>query len=479
VTDLSWEGRCVCVAGVGVSGRAAATALLRLGADVILVDQRLSEKDPIAITAVTELVRQGARIQAGEIRLPEGVNLVVTSPGWLPSTPLFLAAYRAAIPVWGEVELAWRLSREASGRGVPWLAVTGTNGKTSTVGMLEAILTAADMRAVAVGNVGTPVIDAVMTSPPFDVLAVELSSFQLYWSPSVRPTAGAILNLSDDHLDWHGSLAEYGRVKTGVWAPGAVHVSNADDPATVDWATRIAGTSGSGTSVSFTLGPPKPGQLGVVEGLLVDRAFTSDPVRDAEELAAITDIQPPVPHNVANALAAAALSRAVGVPPPAVRSGLRSWRTGNHRNVTVATVNGHRFVDDSKATNTHAAAASVLAVESAIWIAGGQAKGARFESLVMDIRSRLSGVVLLGVDRHLIREALRRHAPQIPVIDVAGQDTEVMNRVVAAAVRLAKEGDTVVLAPACASLDQFTDYAERGRLFAEAVRRYAVGDTAP
>ncbi|MGE9693391.1 UDP-N-acetylmuramoyl-L-alanine--D-glutamate ligase [Streptomyces sp. CH6] len=435
------------------------------------------------VTAVTDADDERARAQAEELRalgvtvrlgdgatLPEGTELVVTAPGWQPDKPLFAAAEAAGVPVWGDVELAWRLRGPGA---APWLAVTGTNGKTTTVRMLAAILEAAGHRTAAVGNIGVSLLDAVLAEEPYDVLAVELSSYQLHWAPSVRPHSAAVLNLAPDHLDWHGSMAAYAADKGRVYEGNTVAcVYNSADPATEEL-VRAADVEEGCRAVGFTLGTPRPSELGVVEGLLVDRAFVPDRGQQAQELAEVADVDPPAPHNIANALAAAALARAFGVPATAVRDGLRAFRPDPHRIEHVATIGGVAYVDDSKATNTHAAEASLAAYEPIVWIAGGLAKGASFDELVRGAAKRLRAVVLMGRDRALIREALARHAPNVPVVDLDRADTGAMSEAVREAAGLAESGDTVLLAPACASMDMFTNYNVRGDLFAEAVRARA------
>jgi UDP-N-acetylmuramoylalanine--D-glutamate ligase len=211
--------------------------------------------------------------------------------------------------------------------------------------------------------------------------------------------------------------------------------------------------------------------LGVVDDVLADRAFVEQRRDSAAELGTLADLASPAPHMVANALAAAALARSHGVPPVAVREGLRRFRPDGHRIAEVAVVDDVRYVDDSKATNPHAARSSLAAYEHVVWVAGGLAKGASFDDLVAATASRLRGVVLLGRDRAVIGEALLRHAPEVPVIEVADDDTAVMDRVVRAAAGLAQPGDTVLLAPGCASMDLFANYGARGDAFAESVRR--------
>jgi UDP-N-acetylmuramoylalanine--D-glutamate ligase len=224
-------------------------------------------------------------------------------------------------------------------------------------------------------------------------------------------------------------------------------------------------------AVGFTLDVPEPGMVGIVDGVLADRAFVDDRQSNAAELGSIADLSDSAPHIVANALAAAALARSHGVSPRAVRDGLRSFRAGPHRITLVDEIGGVRYIDDSKATNPHAALASLLGVDSAVWVAGGLAKGATFDDLVVAARDRLRGVVLIGTDRAAVADALGRHAPDVPVVEVLTGKDDLMDRVVESATQMARPGDTVLLAPGCASMDQFRDYAARGDAFAEAVRR--------
>jgi UDP-N-acetylmuramoylalanine--D-glutamate ligase len=465
---MELTGATVLVAGLGVSGVAAARVLLDRGARVLLAD---AAERP----AAAELVAAGATWLGGARELPPGVDLVVTSPGWRPDAPLLADAAARGVEVLGEPELAWRLRGPGAAR---WLAVTGTNGKTTTVSMLEAVLAAAGRRVVAAGNVGRPLVEVVTAvdehgAPAFDTIAVELSSFQLHWSSTLAPQVAAVLNVADDHTDWHGSFAAYRDAKARILRGAEVAVGDAGDPV----AAALVGAHPH--PVTVTLGEPGPGQLGVRSGALVDRAFAADPA--GEVLLATADLQVAGPHNVVNALAAAALARADGVPAEAVARGLAGFRGGAHRNTVVATVDGVDWVDDSKATNPHAAGASLAGYPRVVWIAGGLLKGADVDPLVAAVAGRLAGVVLLGRDRAALAASLARHAPSVPVVEVpsgddgvvaggtSGTAEEVMRRVVAAAGRLARPGDTVLLAPAAASMDVFTDYAHRGNAFAAAV----------
>ncbi|WP_308284022.1 UDP-N-acetylmuramoyl-L-alanine--D-glutamate ligase [Streptomyces buecherae] len=471
-----YAGRRVTVAGLGVSGVPAARALRGLGALVTVVNGSDGERQR---AEAAELEALGITVRLGDgATLPEGTELVVTTPGWKPTSPLFEAAAQAGVPVVGDVEVAWRLRAEQDRPAAPWLAVTGTNGKTTTVRMLAAILEAAGLRTAAVGNIGVSLFDVILGEREYDVLAVELSSYQLHWAPSLRAHSATVLNLAPDHLDWHGSMEAYAADKGRVYEGNQVAcVYNVADPATEEL-VRAADVAEGCRAIGFTLGTPGPSQLGLVDDILVDRAFVADRQRQAQELAEVSDLASPAPHNIANALAAAALARAYGVPPAAVRDGLRAFRPEAHRIEHVATVDGVDFVDDSKATNTHAAQASLAAYEPVVWIAGGLAKGATFDELVSASASRLRGAVLIGADRALIRDALARHAPQVPVVDLDRTDTGAMSAAVQAAVGLAEPGDTVLLAPACASMDMFTNYNKRGEAFADAVRALAPGRAA-
>ncbi len=480
--DADWAGLRVLVAGLGVSGFAAADALLERGAEVTVVDgaqpaegSAMAERERILDILGAHLVFGPDAVSA----LPESApDLVVTSPGWRPDQPLLAAAAVAGVPVWGEVELAWRL-RPSRG-AAPWLTVTGTNGKTTTVQMLTSILRAAGLRACSAGNVGTPVLEAVMDPEPYDVIAVELSSFQLHWSHSLAPRASACLNVAPDHVDWHGSFDEYAAAKGKVYANTEVAcVYNVQDERTRRLVEDAEVQEGC-RAIGFTLGTPAPSQVGVVDDVLADRAFVEQRLTAAAELATFDDLRgdapSPAPHLVANALAAAALARAHGVPAGAVRAGLRAFVPEPHRIAEVGTVDGVRWVDDSKATNPHAARASLAAYEHVVWVAGGLLKGADVDDLVAGAVDRLRGVVLIGRDRARLAEALARHAPDVPVVDLDRTDTGAMDLVVREARALAHEGDVVLLAPAAASMDMFADYGARGDAFVGAVHRLAAGE---
>ncbi|WP_183094101.1 UDP-N-acetylmuramoyl-L-alanine--D-glutamate ligase [Nocardioides stalactiti] len=473
----SWEGVHAVVAGFGASGFAAADNLTHLGASVtVLADNATAAQ--LEKAQLLEILGATVRLHAGATgALPDDVDVLVTSPGFRPDAPLLAQARGRGVPVWGEAELAWRL-RDPD-HPAPWLCITGTNGKTTTVQMLESILRAAGLRCVAAGNVGLPLTEAVMDPEPYDVLAVELSSFQLHYVDTMAAESAAVLNFAGDHLDWDGGetamedyAADKGRIYQGV---ERACVYNVADP-TTERLVRDADVVEGARAIGFTLGIPSVGMVGVVEDLLVDRAFVEERQTSAAELCAIADLASPAPHFVANALAAAALALAHGVSRSAVREGLRTFVPDGHRIAVVRERDDITWVDDSKATNPHAAQSSLLAYEPVVWVAGGLAKGATFDELVQQVKDRLRAVVLIGKDRAIIADALARHAPDVPVIEVTAGETgsvdgaDLMGRVVGAAAQVARPGDTVLLAPGCASMDQFTDYAARGDAFAAAVR---------
>jgi len=500
--DSDWAGLRVVVTGIGVSGFAAADTLIELGARVVVVDAATSEKarahaDTLKIVGAADVLLGPdavTHIPRIDGELPE---LIVTSPGWRPDQALLAAAARAHIPVWGDVELAWRVRVREGRKTADWLAITGTNGKTTTVGLTESMLRAAGLKAIAVGNVGTPILDALRDPVEYDVFAVELSSFQLHWAESVSPIASVCLNVAEDHVDWHGSYDSYLADKAKVYErTQKACIYNAEQVETermVEAADVVEGCR----AVGFTTVTPAISMLGVVEGLLVDRAFIEERRNSAAELASMADLGPLAPrHMVANALAAAGLVRAYGVDAKAVRQGIVDYVPGDHRIQPVARLNGVLWVNDSKATNPHAASASLSAFNNVVWIAGGLSKGVSYEDLVREHAARFKAVVLIGTDTAPLREALQRHAPDVPVIEPGAGDTEkvqtasapggtpagpsgngeqVMSWAVASAARVAESGDTVLMAPAAASMDQFSSYAHRGGAFINAVRELVEG----
>ena len=436
------------VAGAGVSGRGIARLLADLGVDLIVADDH-ARLDGVRCVTVDE-----ARA------LLDDVSLVVTSPGWRPDSPLLLDAAARGREVIGDVELAYRLDRAGTfGPPRTWLVVTGTNGKTTTTAMLAAMMKQAGRRAEAVGNIGVSIADALLDPQRVDVLVAELSSFQLHWSSELTPDAGVLLNLAEDHIDWHGSFTAYADDKARALR-GPVAVAGVDD-AEVRAALERAGVD---KHVGFTLGEPAPGQFGVRHGHLIDDTGTV--------LAPVEGIEPAGPAGVLDALAAAAIARSQGVEPEDIAAALADFRVDGHRGQIVADSRGAAWIDNSKATNPHAADAALAGLHDVVWIAGGQLKGADIVPLIRDHAHRLRAVGLLGVDAPLIAAALREHAPDVPVVATEHREPEAaMEELVEWAAGVVTQGDTVLLAPAAASLDMFTGMAQRGDLFAAAARR--------
>ncbi len=449
---FSFDGQKILILGAGVTGNAVARSLAKRGAVVTLADKNPEAKSDYNI------------IDSENVSIKDYYSVVV-SPGWRRDHRLIVQAQKSGIDLLNEVDLAWQIRTDIAPKQ-KWLALTGTNGKTTTVEMVAAMLATGGINAAACGNVGDTVIDAVDRSNPFDVLVLELSSFQLHWSSQAEFVSSAILNIADDHIDWHGSFEEYARAKLTILDRTSTAILNADDGGIV-----LRTSHWQGKKVFYSLDTPAPGEIGLVEELLIDRAFVPDP-QEAQMFAELVDVQPTIPHSVSNTLAAAGLARSVGVSHADIRTAIQSFRPGRHRIETVYEADSISWVDDSKATNPHAAAASLMSHESNIWIAGGLAKGASMDSLVEKCAKRIKAAILIGSDRELIEAALIKYCPDVPRILVDGNDSQsLMNNVVEAAKNLATAGDRVLLAPACASMDQFNSYADRGNRFADAVKK--------
>lgn len=461
----SWVDRRVTVVGLGIAGFACADALMQRGATVTIVDAAdgAAQQERASVLGIL-----GAVTRLGqEPRVDRDCDLLVVSPGVRPGAGVIREAQAHGTPVWGELELAWQLRGD---NPAAWLFISGTNGKTTATLMLESMLKAAGKITAAVGNIGVSLVETVTSGIDFDVLAIEVGAPQLPFVHTVSPLASACLNVAEDHVDHFGSFEAYVAAKSQVyWRTQRACIYNAEDAMT-EQMVRDAEVVEGCRAVGFTLGIPSVSMLGVVDDFLVDRAFVDNRQTHAQELASVADVRPAAPHNVANALAAAGLARAYGVPAGAVREGLRNFTPAEHRIAEVGMVNDVRYVDDSKATNCHAAQTSLSAYESVVWIAGGLAKGQRFDELVQETAGRMRGVVLLGQDRGVIREALARHAPQVPVEEVASTETRAMAEVVWLAQQMAQPGDTVLLAPGCASWDMYRDYTARGDAFTDEVK---------
>lgn len=474
-----WAGLRVGVLGLGVTGFSVADTLAELGAQVMVVaagaeELRITMVDVIGATYVQE--RSGEDVPHELVEFdPE---LIVVSPGYHPDHKILTWATQRDIPIWGDIELAWRVRDKV--KTAQWLAVTGTNGKTTTVQLTAAMLASAGYRVAPCGNIGVPVLDAVRDPQGFDVFVVELSSYQLHWMTGVHPYSSAVLNIADDHLDWHGSFEAYVAAKAKIYENTQVAcVYNKADKVTERMVENAEVMEGA-RAIGFDLGAPGKSDLGVVDGILCDRAFLDDRHSTALEITTIPDLEErglAAPHIVANILAASALARSFGAPTEAIYEALKTFSLDAHRNEVVASVGDITWIDDSKATNPHAADASLTANQSIVWIVGGLLKGVNIDELVSRHAHRLRGAVIIGVDREPVKAAFERHAPGVTALEVEAEDTsDVMVRAVNLAADLAHSGDVVLLAPAAASMDQFTDYAERGRLFAQAVREKVGGE---
>lgn len=477
--NAHWRGLKVAVFGLGVTGFAVADTLVELGVRTLVV---AAKADPQR-TDLLDVIGARLVIETDPDAVPQELvdlapDLVVVSPGYRLDHALVAWAQGRGIPLWGDIELAWRL-RDKSGVTADWIAVTGTNGKTTTVQLTTHLLAAAGYRTAAVGNIGIPVLDAIRDPEGFAALVVELSSFQLHWlrrsgPGSLEPLASVCLNIADDHLDWHGSREAYAEAKSTVYANTKVAcVYNRDDEATMHMVEEAEVQEGC-RAIGFGLGTPGQSDFGMVGDIVLDRAFLPDRNKQALELTThgeLAEVGLAAPHMVANVLAASALARAFGVPAESVRAGLATFRVDHHRTETIGSAGGVLFVDDSKATNSHAADAALASFESVVWVVGGLLKGTDIGPLVEKHAKRLKGAVVIGVNRQPVVEAFARHARAVPVFEVTAPKTEdVMPEAVRLAVSVAGEGDVVLLAPAAASMDQFTDYADRGNRFAAAVR---------
>ena len=469
-----WSDLKVAVIGLGVTGFSVADTLAELRADVRVFAERADAEqlDILDVLGVPHLTGAEAKGLPDDL-VAFAPELIVTSPGVRPDSQIITWAEEQGIPVWVDVDLAWRL-RDKVGTPAEWVCVTGTNGKTTTVQLTTEILRAGGFRAEACGNIGTPILDCIREPNGFDVLVVELSSFQLHYLGDISPFASAVLNIDHDHLDWHGDFEKYLKAKGKVYANTKVAcVYNVADPNTeklVEDADVIEGAR----AIGFTVGAPSLSQVGFASDILCDRAFIEERRTNAQELATLDDIGEIgviTPHLLANVAAASALTRSFGVSAEAVKVGIRSFRLDRHRIEVVFERDEVSWIDDSKATNPHAAAASLASFDSIVWVVGGLLKGVDISPLVAKFATRLRGVVVIGKERELVLEALRAQAPNVPVIEITTEDNDdVMPQVVASVIAFAQPGDVVLLAPAAASMDQFKDYADRGQRFAEAAK---------
>ena len=440
----SLAGQKIAVIGAGVTGSAVLDFLITRGVAADLFD----ESAPGARRSVESTY-----------------DLAIVSPGWRPDNPILLDLRSRGCQLMSEIDFAWKVKEEIAPEQ-KWIGLTGTNGKTTTIQMMQSIFDYSSKTGIACGNVGDPVISVLASGDQYDFLALELSSFQLEWSDLPRYEAVALLNIAPDHIDWHGSFDSYAMAKLKLLEATNLAVINGEDSESV-----LRATAWPGRKIFYFLGTPQAGELGLVENLLIDRAFTRD-TSQALDFAELSDIHPTVPHNVSNAMAAAGLALAIGLTHEEIRMGLKNFTLDRHRLELILERDGISWVNDSKATNPHAAAAALMSHISSIWIAGGLAKGAAMGPLVERCGLRIKAAILIGQDASIIATALSKFAPHVPyfIMPFNGDSLELMRDVVSKAQELAMSGDTVLLAPACASMDQFNDYADRGEKFAGMVR---------
>lgn len=476
-----FDGARVGVVGLGKSGLAVCEALSELDGVTLGLFDAHEERLELADCAAEMRYAHSDKMRLTEAVRDFSPDIVVPAPGIAEVDPLFTMCEARGVQMMSEIDLAWYMrALDNEGRGAPWLCVTGTNGKTTTASMAAAILREAGMSGQALGNIGNPAIRETQRTDEdaYDAFVLELSSFQLRTTSAMHPEASVCLNFADDHLEWHGSRQAYhdakariyNNVRTAcVYPLGEPSVQSMIDTADIHSGARAIG---------FTYGVPSVGQIGLVEDIVVDRAFVSQPHTHACELFTLNDIAHLAPagsslppHILSDALAATALARSLGIVPEVIARALASFPAGSHRIELIAEHGGVRYIDDSKATNAHAAQASLNAQkdQSVIWIVGGLAKGAHFTELVASVRHKLAGVIVIGTDQNPWREALAQCA-DIPVRYIDPNCPEPMSEAVTQASHLARPGQTVLLAPACASMDQFVSYAERGEKFANAVK---------
>ncbi len=497
---MTHEGKTALVLGLGESGLAMAQWLARCGARVRVADTR---GEPQRLFALRQAVPD-ADFVAGEFdaTLLDGVDFVAVSPGLAPNRELARivpACAERGIPVWGEIELfAQALAQLKAERGYApkVIAVTGTNGKTTVTSMTGLLCRRAGLSTRVAGNISPAALDVlreVLDKASRDdeelpqAWVLELSSFQLHTTSSLRADAATVLNLSQDHLDWHGDMQAYAADKARIFGEQTVRVLNRDDPLVMRMAAPGAQV------ITFGTGEPvEPNSFGLVNERGVLWLATATPGEESEKKRKKGEAPEPVEcvvsrlmpadalrirglHNAANALAALALCRAAGLPLAPLLHGLREYAGEPHRVELVASIDGVDYYDDSKGTNVGATVAALEGLGRAfagedqqiLLIAGGDGKGQDFAPLAMPCSRHVRAVLLIGRDAPALRAAIEPTG--VPVFDLAG-----LPEAVRRAAGLARPGDAVLLSPACASLDMFTNYAHRAQVFVETVRELAL-----
>jgi UDP-N-acetylmuramoylalanine--D-glutamate ligase len=462
-----WSNLSALVLGLGKSGFSVADTLLELKVKTTVVGRLADPKllELLEVIGTSFIADESVAVldKVGE------VDFAVVSPGFDPRHPLVVKLTEMAIPLISDIDLAWHL-RDKTEKVADWVVVTGTNGKTTVCELTNEMLAAEGFKSIACGNIGVPILDAIRDPDGYDFLVVELSSFQLHYTHEIHPLAAAFLNIAEDHYDWHEGALNYFKAKSKIYNGARIAIIfNEQDKKTFEAAQQADVEEGC-RGIAFSLFSPQRSAIGYVEEVLVDRAFLENRAEEALELATIEDISQianPSAHLLANVAAAAALARAAAVSPAAIRRALNTFKLSPHRNQLVAEVGGVRFVNDSKATNPHAADSSLRNYDSVVWLVGGLLKGISPKDVIAEHGKRLRGAVLLGSDSSELQRLFSELLPEVPIRVITGDS--VMEKAVQQALELAKPGDVVLLAPAAASMDQFKDYADRGNQFMAAV----------
>lgn len=447
---LELIGKKVLVVGLGKSGLAAALFLRHNGAQVTVSDVRSAEA---LANDIPGLLEEGIMVEAGGHGLLtfRRQDLIVVSPGVPLDTPELVQVRSFGLPVIGELELAARFLKGKT------VAITGSNGKTTTTALLGEILKQAGLHALVGGNIGVPVVALIDESTSATWTVLEVSSFQLESTDKFQPNIAVILNITPDHLDRHGSFENYALAKERIFAAQNENdcvVLNADNVRAAQAATRS-----SARVYWFSVEHPVPRGAWLEQGQLVFRPDAESP---AEQVIPLKEIPLKGAHNVENVLAAVCAARLAGAPADAIRRAIQKFQAVEHRLEFVASVNGVEFYNDSKATNVDATAKAVAAFESGIHlILGGKDKGSDYTQLAQLLRARVRAVYTIGSAAAKIESQLRG------VVSI--HSCETLDNAVSAAASAARSGEVVLLAPACSSFDQFENYEHRGRVFKELV----------
>lgn len=413
------------------------------------------ERTPKLEAAMRELAGMGAETElgvSGAISL-EGIDVVIPSPGVPPHSPILAAAAEQSVPILSEPELAYRLT------DLHIVGITGTNGKTTTTSLIGHILATARMEHEVCGNIGTPLVTAARTAEPGSVLVAELSSFQLEFTTLFRPKVAVLLNLTQDHTDWHGGFDSYVGAKMKMFVN-----QEADDFAVVNFDDPIVRRA---IPMLRSRVVPLSHHVQLEGGVYVDRGMlrTDFNGRD-EEICAVADLLIRGHHNVDNALAAAGAALCLGVPPATIGRALKDFRAPEHRLEEIETSDGRLWVNDSKATNPDATVVALAAYDEPIVLLGGRNKGSDFAPLVEVVATRAKGAILFGEAAGELEEAFCEAGHTAPCVPTLKEAVELARR-------MSSSGDVILLSPACASYDEFDGYEQRGRAF----KAWAAGRT--